>query len=101
MESPELRKEGKQAANQMISMMLESGYVGKDIKSQPERLMSTYLSLASLLADETAEGYEMELDYYEKIREWHIAKGDKMNTMMIESIIEEVGHRSGGAGLFS
>jgi len=69
----------------MISAIQESG---EDIN---EQLLFAYTALATFSeGDNTRDGYEMALHYYEKVRDWYESVGDEMSVKGLEAVMDNV-----------
>jgi len=78
----------------MISAIQESGEDNND------GLMFAYGVLARFSeADNTSDGYEKALYYYEKVRDWHKSEGDEIRAKRLEAVIDNVkSNRDGREG---
>jgi len=75
----------------MISAIQESGEDNND------GLMFAYGLLAKFSeADNTSDGYEKALHYYEKVRDWHKSVGDEMRVKRLEVVIDRVKSKRDG-----
>jgi len=75
----------------MISAIQESGEDNND------GLMFAYGVLARFSeADNTSDGYEKALHYYEKVRDWEKSVGDEMSVKVLEALIDNVKSKRDG-----
>ena len=98
----ELREEGKQAANQTISAIQESGEdINDDLSGEVinKHLMFGYSALQFFSeADNTntRDGYEMALHYLEKARDSDKSEGDEMSVKALEALMDSIKSKRDG-----
>ena len=97
--NPKLREEGMRAANEMISII--EGSVDDDECHEMFSYGCAYVALARFAeAEDTKDGYNMALHYYEKVRDHWKSKGNEVRANEMEAAIEQVKAKRGGDGLF-
>lgn len=91
-ENPELREEGKRAANQLIAVIEGSG----DERAKNKRGLA-YIALGNFAeAEKTENGYAAALSYYEKLLDIHKSQGNKMGEKSVEICMDAVKSKRDG-----
>jgi len=86
-DNPELREEGKRAANQMISVIRASR--GDSFATMHYEI--AYLSLAKFShADQTKDGHDMALLNYGKLRDFHESRGNARKVKDLNARIKKI-----------